>query len=372
MILRLKTNTYAPELLSILDLVSGLIGILATCRTAVLDETALAAAVPEPSWLLHRLRNHIVELLENTTQAERGQLLDAVNNDRQFDVNIDSQSFRLQYPGLPTHVREHSTALLCAFYDTLLEKGFPITRSNGSTVIVDRKLLEQGFFERNYEIRTCPACLEVEIAPTGANVATTNDCDHFLPKFIYGPLAIHPQNLVFICMPCNQRRKGKRDPLTGPGTAEAETLRRTRAGALRMSYLPYRRAAWPELKIGFTREGVTLGADSDDADERVANLNRTFQLDRVWRDVLPRAEREMFEQLKTPPTTKAVKSILDDTEARGGGEPEQLKQGVFLRARYAAHLRDEQLAVLTKEWQLKSAERRKSAALYSGKPPTTR
>jgi hypothetical protein len=364
MILRLRINAYAPELASILDLVSALMAHLATCPGPVLDEAEFAAAVPRADRLLKPLRVHIDKLLANTTRGEREQLAEAVTNDREFDRNIDSRSFSLLYPALPAHVQEHSKALLTAFYDTLLKKGFPITSNGGTTVVVDRRLIERGFFASNPGIRACPACLEAEISPAGDDAPTTNDCDHYLPKSIYGPLAIHPQNLVFTCMPCNQRRKGRRDPLAGPGPPQVQMGRRTAPGALRRSYLPYRRPASSELRIEFAQARVTLTADTDLARERVANLDRVFGLARVWSDVLPRAEREMFEELKGLPTKQSVKAVLDDTEGRGQGAPEQLEQGVYLRSRYAAHLRDDQLEILTKEWQRKSAERRASAALY--------
>jgi hypothetical protein len=366
MILRLKTNAYAPEMTSILDLVVELMAHLATCPSPGLDEERFTAEMPRADWLLKHLHVHIDELLLHTTQVERKLLEQAVRNDRQFDVNVDSQSFRFQYPGLPAHVRKRSKLLLAAFYDTLLKNGFLVTRNDGTTLVVDRRLLEQGFFERNKGIRACPACMEVEISLAPDDAATTTDCDHYLPKTLYGPLAIHPQNLVFICMLCNQRRKGQHDPLVGSGSSHIQIEQRTEAGLLRRRYLPYRRSAWSELRIKFAREGVTLTADTDLARERVANLDRVFELASVWSDVLPRAEREMFEELDGPPTKNSVKAVLDNTESRGQGVPEQLKQGAFLRGQYAAHLRKNHLDVLTKEWQRKSEERRKSTALYAG------
>jgi hypothetical protein len=366
MILRLRTNAYAGELLSILALASALVDHLASCQSPALDDAALPAA----GWLLRHLHAQIEELLGNTTQSERRQLAAAVTNDIQFDRKIDSRSFRFQYPELPAHVQRHSRPLFTAFYDILCRPGFPPAATGEHAL--DRRLIERGFFERNEGIRACPACMEAEIAPAADGAPITSDCDHFLPRFRYGPLAIHPQNLVFTCIPCNERRKGSRDPLSGSGPSHDRRGRRTAAGALRRSYLPYRRAAQSELRIEFAPEGVTLTADTELERERVANLDCLYGLSRVWSDVLPRAEREMFEELEGPPTRKAVEAVLRSTEDRGRGAPERLKHGVFLRSRYAAHLRDGQLDVLTKEWQRKSAELRSSAALYARQPPRQR
>jgi hypothetical protein len=368
MILPLKTNAYAPELMSILDLVEALIDHLATCDGPVLSGADLEAAaacakLPDAVQLLEGLRAYVETLLRRTTPADRALLAAAIKNDRRFDQNVDSNSYRLQYPGLSARIREHATPLLVAFYERVRSRGIAVLSEGGDELMINREMLERGFFERNAGIRACPVCMEAEIALSAEGAASTTDCDHYLPKYLYGPLAVHPQNLVFICLLCNQRRKGRRDPLTGLG-ANAARARRIAAGALRTSYLPYRRPALPELKVTFTREGVTLGAETPSACERVANLDRVFGLARAWGEVLPRAEREMFEELKAPPTKKAVKAILMDTEQRGQGPSEHLKQGVYLRSRYATHLREDCLGALTSEWRRKAKELRLSASLY--------
>jgi hypothetical protein len=365
MILPLKQNAYARELTRILDQLSAVIDHLASCPGPHLNETALLLAAPGARWLLGSHRHLLDELLLHTDQGEREQLAQAVANDRRFDVSFTSPTFRLQYPALPAHVREHARLLLVAFYENLLKRGFELAGPNGTTVVLDRRRLEQGFFTANRGLRACPACMEAEISPAGAGAPSIIDCDHFLPKSLYGPLAIHPQNLVFMCIPCNARRKGRADPLTGarPGTA-AQQRQRTRPGVLRRSYLPYRRAALGEMEIRFAPAGVTMTAATAIARERVANMDRTFKLSRTWSEVLPRAEREMFEELDRPATSRAVKTVLERVEARGAGAPGQLGHGVFLRSRYAAYLREHHLEVLRKDWQRKAKERRMSAALY--------
>jgi hypothetical protein len=365
-ILPLRDNAYAAELMSVLDVLVTVLDQLALCRDGALDERALLAAAPQARWLLERRRRQVDALLLNTTQAERRALAAAVANDRRFDTSFGSPEFSLRYPGLSAHVRSYSRALLGAFYEILLRRGFEVTREDGTTIVIDRRTLERGFFERNPGLRACPACLEAEIAPAGDGLPTAIDCDHYLPRSIYGSLAIHPQNLVFTCIPCNQRRKGQSDPLApGGGRPDVRTRRRTGAGALRSSYLPYRRPALGEMQIEFARGSVKLGADTQAARERVASFDRVFKLAGVWSDVLPRAEREMFEELRGLPTRGSVKAVLDNVEAHGQGAPERLKHGVFLRSRYATHLRERHLDTLTREWQRKSRELRRSAAIYA-------
>ncbi len=366
MILPLRPNAYAHELTPVLGQLAALMRHLAACRAPTLDEQALLAAVPEVEWLLQRCRPAVERLLSATTEAERRELAEAVDNDLRFDVNVDSRRFKLQYPALPAHVRKPATQLLTAFYEVLRQPGFAVAGQDGASAVFDLRRLEQGYFAANPELRSCPACLEAEIAPGNGEGPAVVECDHYLPLWIYGPLTIHPQNLAFICMMCNQRRKGRRDPLApGKATSAARVARCTRAGALRESYLPYRRAAVGELKLNFERGGLTLTASTSAARERVSKLDGLLGLTRTWSDVLPRAEREMFEELRgSRPTARTVKGVLDDLVQRGGGPPERLKHGVFVRSRYAAHLRDRHLDVLREEWKRKHAELRRSRELY--------
>jgi hypothetical protein len=363
MILPLKTNAYAEEMRSLLALACALMTYLAADPDPPLDDAALAATAPAVRRLVLPLRAEIEQLIRESTPEERELLARAFENDCRFDVNVDSRQFCLQYPSLPLRLRQSAARLLSKLYKVFAEKGFSLTRADGTTIVVNRALLEQGFFERN-PIRACPACLEQPLVAAPANGSTSIDCDHFLPKSLYGPLTIHPQNLVFTCMPCNLRRKGRSDPLTGPCAANLQVQRRTRAGALRTTYLPYRRPALPEMKIKFAPGGVSLTAETDIGRERVRNLDRLFELENVWSDVLPRAEREMLAELGGPPTKKSVAAVLDDVVGRGRHAPDGLEHGVFLRSRYAAHLRDDRLDLLVGEWQRKSKELRSSADLY--------
>jgi hypothetical protein len=363
MIVRLRPNVYAAELTSVLDQLEAVVDHLVTYRGPPVEESRFRAAVPGAGWLLNRSHRAKLDELLRCTRAERAQLAAAVANDRQFDTHVDARDFSLQYPGLPEHVRQRSRALFVAFYETLARRGHRLTRPDGTTVVLDRLKLERGFFEANPELLACPACMEEKLAPAGAGPARI-DCDHFLPKSIYGPLAVHPQNLVFICMSCNGRLKRDRDPLAAAGSKVAQTRRRTEAGALRRSYLPYRRAAVSEMQVKFTPDRVTLTAATEPACERVANLDRLFGLASTWTGLLPIAAREMFTELETLPTASTVKAVLDDVAARGQGAPERLRPGLFLRSRYAEYLRDHQLGVLTAEWQQWSRERRKSDEVH--------
>jgi 5-methylcytosine-specific restriction endonuclease McrA len=362
MILALKRNAYANELSTCVDLAGALLEHLAACSGPPVDPAALATSVPHGAWLSERLSTEIDDLVKRTTPAERQALAEAYTNDVEWDRNVDQPAFRFEYPGLPETVRDPAGKLLAAFYDKLLKSGFKLATSDGSSLVLDRKRLEQGFFARN-TVRSCPACMEVSIERGAHGRSSPSSCDHFLPKSLYGPLAIHPQNLVFVCSDCNERRKGRRDPLTAASGPQAEQ-ERTSAGALKNSYLPYKRSALGDLKLVFERHRVALTADTNEALVRLAALDRLYDLSGTWSDVLPRAERELFTWLESLPTARSTTAVLDRAERLGAGTPEELEPGQYLRGRYASHLRAAHLETLKKEWQQRSREERLCSVIY--------
>jgi hypothetical protein len=362
MILALKRNAYSDELSTCVDLAGALLEHLAACSGPPVGQAALATGVPHGAWLFKRLSAEINDLVAKTTQAQRLALAKAYINDVKWDRNVDQPAFRFEYPGLPKTVRRPANELLAAFYDKLLESGFTVAAPDGSSFLLDRKRLAQGFFARN-AVRSCPACMEVSIERGAHGRSSPSSCDHFLPKSVYGPLAIHPQNLVFVCSDCNERRKGRRDPLTAASGPQAEQ-ERTSAGALKNSYLPYRRAAVGDLKLVFERHRVMLTADTDEALVRLEALDRLYDLSGVWSDVLPRAERELFTWLESLPTARSTTAVLEKAERLGAGTPEGLEPGQYLRGRYASHLRAAHLDTLKKEWQQRSREERMCSTLY--------
>ena len=372
MIAPLKPNAHAAELMRLVDIMRDVLVYLATLtKNSSPKKDAFAEAVCEEQRVFTLLEAHMVELVARTTRKERQDLLKAFKNDIQFETRMDAPTFALQYPGLPIEVRKWAKPLLGAFYETLLERGV-LKLTDGSGVRLDRHYVELGFFESNQNILACPACLESALLKPRDGKPSTNDCDHFLPKSKHGPLAVHPQNLAFICTVCNSRRKGQQDPLAGPNGDETRTPS-TRAGALLGTYLPYHRPPGDELKLEFSRGAVTLTADREDERERVMALDRVFDLSGLWTQILPAAESEMFEAYQAEvgedakPETVKVEHRLEVFERMGARPVELLGPGKFLRGRYARHLREQHLGDIVKEWMQRFDEQQASRALY-GKP----
>lgn len=368
MIPRLEQNLYRAQLMSLQQLAGALLRHVAKAQPGPrLVRATLLAELPAVEPLLDRLEARIDTLLASTDPAQRAELAEAFANDVGFDGQHDAAGFRFRYPGLPSAVRAVAGPLLTAFYKDVLAPGVTVTGPDGAELRLDRHLTERGFFAANAGIRACPACLENKLVVV--RTASTTSCDHFLPHSIYAPLSVHPANLLFMCPLCNERLKGRKDPLTGARAASA-TAARVAAGALRRSYLPFLRPAEGELQLRFSRRAgaagsVRLTAATPEARMRVENLDRVFDLTGVWTDALPMAEREFYEQLETPLTRDAVTAMLDRTVRSGRGPVVQLKDGAFVRSQYADYLRTTDLGTLMEEWTERIEETERSRRLYA-------
>jgi hypothetical protein len=315
------------------------------------------AIAPHGTWAWDKLAKHARALMRQTTRAERTLIAQAVAHDTDFEAKFDDADFAFRYPGLPPRLQAASDPLLRAFYTHLTTGGVPVTR-DGATAKVTRREIEEGYFAANPTLETCPACMEESLTLV-ATGPSDNDCDHFLPKSQYAPLAVHPGNLWFTCPRCNGRRKGEISPVANA----------TEPGVLRTTYLPYRRAAEDELELTFTRETVKLqstnGLDKV-AQERVANLQRILGLETRWTFALGSAQREFIKAVGLGANEAMIEQELERAERLGDGPAVSLGKGCFLRGRYATYLREHHLTELADEWARTEQDHARSQALYSG------
>jgi hypothetical protein len=106
------------------------------------------------------------------------------------------------------------------------------------------------------------------------------DADHFLPKSKYPFLAVHPANLVPVCLACNRSFKTGRDPLDNPHDQP-----------LVNAFHPYGRPAIDHIDVKVDRDNVGvrhvhLEDRGGISSRRVAGLNRTYRLEERWPDSL--------------------------------------------------------------------------------------
>lgn len=264
------------------------------------------------TWLSrkHKVILSRVRRLQELKQENRNvfdRLLTVVQNDLRFSSS-DRATFEFMWQTLPGDVQEVVGGLFLDLYDTLLGEGdFRVWRYGeygkcGKSEVV-------GFFreEQPHMVNLCPACdgfntpyiLDV---PRGHD-----DLDHYLPKGKYPLLAVSPDNIVPVCLPCNSCFKVGRDPIEGLAK-----------GALEYVYTPYARAAVDEVSLEFElrvndpypylSQLVSISSDTR-AVERTRRLNSTLELDKRWRQQLAELDKQLV---------KLVLRWADDLSPEGG------------------------------------------------------
>jgi hypothetical protein len=363
MIPQLAINQHAALLTAVLTLAGDVLGQLAASDAPEFDRAEFEAQLSNGRWLLDRLDQQLADVAA-LSRDERTALYEAFINDISFDCHIDASDFAFRFPGLPRHVRSVGRRLLVAFYE-ILRQGYPALDGAAPGFVLDRRSLERGFFDPNGTPRPCPACLELDMYAADDGSPSTTSCDHYLPKYLYPALSVHPANLVFVCMPCNDRRKGRRDPLTAcRGSAAVDE--RTARGALLRTYLPFLRHAAPDLRFTFSPGAVALTAESEAARERVANLDRVYRLAETWTKVLPQIVDEFYVDVcvgqQREPSANAVREVLGKA-VRIGERYTTERKGALLKGRYAEHLLDGQVDALSAEWMRRREEELSAGAL---------
>lgn len=148
------------------------------------------------------------------------QVADAIEHDRQFDVQWGTPGFAMQFPRLYPDWLEPVEAVASRFYDWLAATGFDSVVFSLAGGNISRARIMDAFWAEHPKV--CGYC----DGPLGekSESAEANDCEHFLPRSKFPHLAIHPRNLFSACLGCNRTWKGANAPM-GDGDANglAET-----------------------------------------------------------------------------------------------------------------------------------------------------
>lgn len=222
---------------------------------------------------------------------QRNLLRSAFQHDSEYHQHLSEADFAFAFSQLNTDLQTHIQSLMVYLYEYLGDDGYPIV------VMGDGRAFSRGDYlvlweERNGKLNVCPAC-DGKKPDRGRKKHRLSDLDHFLPKSVYPLLALHPRNLVPICMECNQRIKGEIDPLTDNG-----------AVSFSHSFHPYAApAAVDVIEVTCQRDanGVPqvriedreLGRQS----ARVVSLDRLFELDDRWTSRIPEVEASLLDKI---------------------------------------------------------------------------
>lgn len=233
--------------------------------------------IPTADWInrapkLRQLLANIVNFL-STYPDQRALLLDAYYNDRDYYHHLNDEDFSFKFFGLAKELKSLLETLMVELYDKLVsENGYP------SLIMMDGKHFNRRHmlvaWKNLNSLAVCPTC-DGDI-PSEINNIPLNDADHFLPKSVYPLLALHPANLVPVCLECNQRVKRDRDPLQYQGKR-----------SFKHTFMPYNEAAVDFIMVKCNRDEVNrlriLIHDFDDTvSSRVNSLNEVLFLEERW------------------------------------------------------------------------------------------
>lgn len=240
-----------------------------------LDEAAFIDSLPEIGLLwssFPKFREALIMLVESLGTDERAELREAFWNDISFADHSRENGYELRFGVLTQKIQDAARPFLESLYDNVLTSTTGYTRLPWQPdAVLNRTTLEDSYRSTNAaRAKVCPVCL-VPLPPPVRDT-TQIDCDHFLPKSRYPALAIHPNNLIFTCMPCNERQKLAHDPLDRPG-----------AGALQNTYIPYTHPAIDEIEPAYLEnDGLPVVFKPID-DGRVDVISRLGNLERIYK-----------------------------------------------------------------------------------------
>ncbi len=208
------------------------------------------------------------------SRDDRAALADAVAVDLGFETG--GKGFEFAFLSLAEAVQKVGKELMGSMYeDVFRNSSFQLDSGEQA----NRRTWEDAFRAANPDLRVCPACL-AGLLETRINGRSAIDLDHYLPKSIYPPLAVHGPNLVPLCSRCNSRAKGETDPLAD-GAERRE---------LTSIWLPYTDAGLDESRLAFEvigenetlvrLEGIGKGKP------RAEHFDSLYFLSKLWSEQL--------------------------------------------------------------------------------------
>ena len=220
--------------------------------------------------------------------GEGTKVLEAFKNDTNYHEHLNDAKFKFIYASLNEATKQAIKPLMlsiCSFF----ERGIKLS-IKGEVITISRDILVTAFYEANPGLEVCPACDGPDPEKIGDKAYA--DADHFFPKSRYPFLSIHPENIIPVCLYCNQRFKLNKDPL--------ET---SIDSPLINSFHPYGRCAIDKIDIIIINENaserrICIRDQEGMPSRRISSLNRVFRLEERWNNQIRRIVRRTEDELR--------------------------------------------------------------------------
>jgi hypothetical protein len=349
MLLPAKKPTCADDLQLATDVAGQVLDYAAAWPDEPFDKDNFCKQLERGTWLMSKPAPVVSALrdLFKLRRVKRVALCEAFLNDMVFCDHLDDPDFDFLFRQLSNETREVGKALLVSFYEEILGKAGFTGLSGQKVNHLDRAAFEKGYREANgVDARICPACLG-ELPPP-VKGRTLVDREHFFPKSLYPPLAVHPVNLILTCLICNERMHGEEDPIEHHA-----------AGALRESFVPYLRSGLDEIELRFSpgSPSATVRLEGKAAlshgPARVKNFDRLYGLSQRWSAGLHMIHDVMLERcwiacVERTPTQQDIeialkREVLVNERFKTSGP------GAYLAGQYATWLLRERMDCLLEE-----------------------
>lgn len=256
--------------------------------TQVCPDRAVAAWINRKNSKIRSLIKPVVEYLVENPNA-RSHLEATFRNDFSFHEHNGDNTFLFNFSKLDDDLKKLLKTMMIFMYDNLVNDGY------SDSLMQDGTAFTRGDFiliweEQNSSLNVCPACDGK--APDRQGGERKSDLDHYLPKSKYPLLALHPHNLVPICIECNQRIKMEKNPI------EHDNME-----LLTNSFLPYGLIAAIDLiNVSCKRDSagamyIVITAKDNAYTIPVISLNSIFALEERWSGRIDEVKKEFVELL---------------------------------------------------------------------------
>lgn len=216
-----------------------------------------------------------VEALFELTYLERVDVCDGFENDAAFEEYIDDDSY--QFRELTERERKVLSGLCNEIYKAV-RRGLPPGDSAHTQFSVG--MLKKQFVEENDNFgKVCPVCIRELLFDD-----REGEADHYFPRKKYPALTLHPYNILPVCSDCNGASvKHEKSPLADEDRGPGE---------LRYVFLPYLRAAKPEVEFEVSDDESRrivmhpAAGTGPYTQRRIENMERLYSLGERWGKVL--------------------------------------------------------------------------------------
>lgn len=283
----------------------------------------------EIDWLWHhkqKLLDPLRVFIANLDTIEKNGIIAAFKHDLSYVDHVDDDVF--EFSLLPKATGASATVQsvgkwLENFYDIFVKWGIPRLLT-GYHIDINQQVLLEEYNTINRNMRVCPVCdgTWMEKGETGI----VGSVDHFLPRSSYPALSMHPSNLLPICVVCNEKFKGHKDPLT-------EGEKRIIARSFHYHLRPARSSISLEVN---TSGGWVFKGNGSVSSEQISCFTSVFNLPKRWEgraDEIDRivrrrirdridAWKDVTKNMPLPPTDKSsmleklLVGVLDDLDRK--------------------------------------------------------